>query len=275
MELCTDNMRVVKSQLSHCLELLGLLADQARGARLTDLAVALDMPKSSMQRLLDHLATEGWVEQDAATDHYRLTLRLAVLGQRYLQSAGIADATQGILERLARETRELVRLTVLDRDRLVWIGSAQGAPPGLVYQPSMGQPIVSYATANGKAWLATLSEEEASRIALAEGLGDPRAAPLGPRALVTLQGLLADLAEVRRRGFAVAEEEAEPGVAAVAVAIRDPLTGRTLGTTSAAGPLMRLPPAERPRIAATLAEGARELARVWPSAARTGRRLAV
>ncbi len=111
-----------------------------------------------MQRLLQQLGEEGWVEQDADTGHYRLTFRMAVLGQRYLQAIGIADATEALLDRLARKTRELARLTIVDAERLVWIGSAQGAAPGLLYQPAMGGRIVSYATANGKAWLATLAE---------------------------------------------------------------------------------------------------------------------
>ena len=175
MEQRTDNMRVVKSQLSHCLALFDAMSDAGHDHRLTDIAAQLDMPKSSVQRLLDHLMDEGWVEQEEATGQYRLTMRLAVLGQRYMHSAGIADATQGLLERVARETSELVRLTVVGQDQLVWIGSAQGAPAGLLYQPSMGGRIVSYATANGKAWLATLEPERALEVARAGGLGTVRA----------------------------------------------------------------------------------------------------
>ncbi len=121
-------MRVVKSQLSHSLGALALLAEAGRGARLTDIAEKLEAPKSSVQRLLMQLADEGWVEQDEDTGYYRLTFRLAVLGQRSLQASGIADATQAILQALARQTRELARLTIVDGERLVWIGSAQGAP---------------------------------------------------------------------------------------------------------------------------------------------------
>jgi DNA-binding IclR family transcriptional regulator len=263
MEQRTDNMRVVKSQLSHCLALFDAMSDAARDHRLTDLAARLDAPKSSVQRLLDHLIGEGWVEQDPATEQYRLTLRMMLLGQRYMQSAGIADATQGILDKVARETGELVRLTVVDQSSLVWIGSAQGAPAGLLYQPSMGGRIVSYATANGKAWLATLSEEEACRVALGEGLGLKRG-NVGPNALTTIEALLADLTTVRRLGFAIADEEAEPGVAAIAVAILDPETGRALGTTSIAGPVVRLPPSRRPAVVAVLREAAGELSRIWP-----------
>jgi hypothetical protein len=62
-------VRVVKSQLTSCLGLLSLMASNAQGMRLTDLALDLRVPKSSTQRLLEHLADAGWVEQDDATSH--------------------------------------------------------------------------------------------------------------------------------------------------------------------------------------------------------------
>lgn len=263
MELCPINMRVVKSQLSHCLALFETMSDAGRDHRLTDLAAALDAPKSSVQRLLEHLMGEGWVEQDASTGQYRLTLRLGVLGQRYMQTAGIADATQGILERVARQTAELVRLTVVDQQKLIWIGSAQGAPAGLLYQPSMSGRIVSFATANGKAWLATLSDEEACEIALRDGLGK-NPGNVGPRAIATIDHLRRELDGVRECGFAVVEEEAEPGVAAMAVAVRDHATGLALGTTSVAGPVVRLRPERQREIIPVLTSAAQELARIWP-----------
>jgi DNA-binding IclR family transcriptional regulator len=257
-------MRVVKSQLSYSLRTLAILAEAGHGARLTDIATALDAPKSSTQRLLQHLAEEGFVEQDEATGFYRLTLRLAVLGQCYLQAVGVADATQAILERLARTTRELARLTVVDGERLVWIGSAQGAPPGLMYQPAMGGRIVSFAAANGKAWLATLPVETAERIAIADGLGKTLTADVGPRVIRSVAALRRELAAVRARGYAVADEEAECGVAAVAVAIRDAATGRALGTTSVAGPRERVVADRHAGLAHELHAAADELARIWP-----------
>ncbi len=265
MEQCPINMRVVKSQLSHSLAALAHLAEAGRGARLTDIADHLDVPKSSMQRLLQQLSDEGWVEQNSDTGHYRLTFRMAVLGQRYLQAVGIADATQAILTELARRTRELARLTIIDHDRLVWIGSAQGAPPGLMYQPAMGGRIVSYATANGKAWLATLSHADVIRIVTRDGLGG-KAAPrdVGPKAHRSGVALKRDLTIVRARGYALADEEAEAGVAALAIAILDPATGKALGTTSIAGPIVRLSSNRHAELVRELRLAAAELARIWP-----------
>ncbi len=260
-------MRVVKSQLTSCLDLLSVMASHAQGMRLTDLALNLDAPKSSTQRLLDHLAAAGWIEQDSATGHYRLTTRLAVLGHRYLESAGIADAAQGLLDRLARQTQELARLTALEGKRLVWMGSAQGAPRGLRYEPSMGTTIVTYATANGKAWLATLPNDEAVAIAAAEGLGKSRPKhTLGPNALRTTDALVADLNVVRRRGYAISDEEAERGVAALAVVVREPRTGAVIGTTSIAGPVVRITSERHETIVRALHATASDLALAWPVA---------
>lgn len=265
MEQCPISMRVVKSQLSHSLNALAVLAESGRGARLTDIAAELNVPKSSVQRLLQHLSDEDWVEQDPDTGHYRLTFRMAVLGQRYLHTTGIVDATQAVLEVLASRTRELARLTIVDNDRLVWIGSAQGAPSGLMYQPAMGGRVVSYATANGKAWLSTLPESESEKIAIRDGIEARKPqGDVGPNAMRSLSALRRDLAKIRTRGYAVANEEAEQGVAAIAVPILDAVRGKALGTTSVAGPVVRLSKEHHDKIANELLGTARELAKVWP-----------
>jgi DNA-binding IclR family transcriptional regulator len=258
-------MRVVKSQLTTCLGLLSVMASNAHGMRVTDLALNLRVPKSSTQRLLEHLEDAGWVEQDEATSQYRLTMHLAVLGQRYLGSAGITNIAHGLLARLAKETGELALLTARDGDRLVWITSAQGAPPGLRYEPSMGRTLVSYATANGKAWLATLPDDAAVAIAVADGLGkSTRRAEVGPKALRSVDAFLAELNATRRRGYALANEEAEGGVAAVAVAILAPADGALLGTTSVAGPVVRVTPDRHDAIVRALRATASDLALAWP-----------
>jgi DNA-binding IclR family transcriptional regulator len=258
-------MRVVKSQLTSCLDLLSVMASNAQGMRLTDLAHNLRAPKSSTQRLLEHLADQGWIEQDETTSQYRLTTRLAVLGQRYLESAGITNIAHGLLAQLAKQTGELARLTALDRKRLVWIGSAQGAPPGLRYEPSMGKTIVSYATANGKAWLATFPDDEAVAIAISDGLGKSRPrATVGPKAHRAVNAFIADLNATRKRGYALADEEGEGGVAAIAVAIHAPQDSAVLGTMSIAGPVFRVTRDRHEAIVRALRATASDLALAWP-----------
>ena len=257
-------MRLVKGLLERCVEVTELMADGAGPQRLSDIAQALDLPKSAAHRLLRELCARGWTAQDGEDGPYRLTLRFGLLGHRVLQGIGLVDLTQPLLQRLADRTKELARLTVATGDGLVWLGSAQGAPPGLVYQPAMDGALVLHATANGKAFLATLDDAAALRLARDGGLGSRRPTP---RTLTDGAALLADLARVRACGYGVAEQEAELGVTAVAVAIRG-AGGAAVGTVSVAGPSLRLPKARIGELVAALDETARGLAAVWPAGAR-------
>src|SRR6185369_14084332 len=144
-----------------CLGIIELLADGAREMPLGEIAERLAVPKSGAHRMLATLVDLGWAEQDHDTGFYRLTMRLAVLGQRFYAASGVPDICQPLIDRLARECSEFVRLAVVDGNALVWIAHAQGARAGLVYRPAETTGTVPlYATASGKAWLATLRSED-------------------------------------------------------------------------------------------------------------------
>src|SRR3954449_1759597 len=141
-----------------CLSIIELLADGARQMPLGEIAEQLRLPKSGAHRLLATLVELGWAEQDEATSFYRLTMRLAVLGQRFYAASGLPDICQPVLDRFARDCREFARLAVVDGRALVWIAHAQGATGGLLYQPAETTGSVPlFATASGKSWLATLA----------------------------------------------------------------------------------------------------------------------
>src|SRR5690349_16504816 len=153
-----------------CLAIIELLADGARSLALGDIAERLSLPKSGAHRLLATLVDIGWAEKDPATGFYRLSMRLAVLGQQFYVATGIPDICQPLLDRLAQQCREFARLAVVDGHALVWVAHAQGASGGLMYQPSLTSNTVPlHATASGKAWLATLSTEQAMRLVIENG----------------------------------------------------------------------------------------------------------
>ena len=255
-------MRVVKGVLDRSLEALEFLAAEARWLRLSYIATRLELPKGPTHRMLAQLALLGWVEQDEGTDQYRLTLKLSLLGQQYLHGTGLPGLVQPILDEVAKECRELVRLTVVQGWELAWLASSQGAAPGLMYQPKMTGRLVLHATANGKSSLATMSNEDAIRVAMRGGLGKARA--VGPRALRTVEALLKEIEATRKRGYATAVEEAEPGVTAIAVAIRSHQADRVVGTMSIAGPLLRVTPARYKEFNQLLRGAADRLGMIWP-----------
>ncbi|UFN49443.1 helix-turn-helix domain-containing protein [Roseomonas sp. OT10] len=253
-------MRLVKGLLERCVEVVELLSAHPGGLRLSDLARTLDMPKVAAHRLLTELARLGWVEQ-AEGGAYRLAHRLPLVTQRVLHASGLPDLSRAVLDRIAAGSRELARAALALPDRLVWLAQAQGAPPGLIYQPAMTDDVSPHATANGKAWLSTLEPGAALAIAgrAGLGLGGP-----GPRAVADAATLARELETVRARGWALAVEEAEAGVAALAVPVRAG-PGPAVATLSIAGPLVRLPPARHPELAALLLAAATDLGRAWPA----------
>ncbi len=258
-------MRLVKGLLERCLEMMELLAVDAQWRRLSDIAASLGLQRGPAHRLLQEMAALGWVEQNADTERYRLTLKLALLGQQYLRGTGLSGLVQPILDKAAGECREFVALTVVHGKALHWFASSQGAPPGLMYQPLLGARPTLYTTANGKVWLATMSDEEAIRLVLQSGLGQaPKAEDaVGPRALHTVEEMLRELAATRSRGYGVADEEAAIGVRAIAVAI--PLDdGRVVGTMSIAGPRLRMDPGRDAGLVELLRRTASTLGMVWP-----------
>lgn len=253
-------MRLVKSLLDRCFDLITLLSENAGGMSLGEISRRLDVPKSAAHRLLTSLCVLGWAEQDPDSGFYRLSLRLAVVGQRLLAGTRIPDICQPILDRLANTTKSLGRIAIIDPDGLTWIAQSQGVRTGLVYQPELVARVPLHTTANGKAWLATLERDEALARAVASGLG--RNDLGGPRAITTKPTFSAALDETQERGWASALEEAEPGVAAIAAVIR--VGEQVVGTVSVAGPIHRFSPTVISQLAEQVMATAQELSELWP-----------
>ena len=107
--------------LERTLGILELLSGQPGGLSVGAIASRLDVPPSAAHRLLNDLAKLGYVRQDRAQGDYALTIKLAGMGLSFLGQSGITDVAQPILDRLAAESGELVRLSVIDGDDLVWV----------------------------------------------------------------------------------------------------------------------------------------------------------
>lgn len=253
-----------QSATRRCLAILEHLARHPRGLGLTEICEALAIPKSVAHRLLALLIEHRYVRQEADSARYVLTLKLTLLGLRYYVDVGLSDVSQPILDRLAAETGELARMAVVDGDMLVWVGKAQGARFGLRYDPDTGMHVVLHATATGKAWLATMPEEEALRIVAATGFETP--SHFGPNIINDVERFREELRATRERGYGVAIEEGEPGMAAVAVVVRDTSQAGApaVATLSIAGPITRFAAGRRHETAGLLQAAAAELAVLWP-----------
>jgi IclR family transcriptional regulator, acetate operon repressor len=254
-----------QSLIERVVEIIVRLSDESAGMSVSNIAEALGMPPSAAHRLLTALARKGVVVQDETSKQYRLTLMLPALGMRVLSNLGFIEICQPTVDMLAQQTKELVRLAVVEGDSLIWVAKAQGARSVLRVDPMAGRDAIPHITAAGKAWLATLTNEEAVAIVSARGFG--RREEFGPNLIDKVDALIADLDRCRKRGYATTYEEAEPGVAAVAAAINTAghAASTTVGTISVAGPTARLRRSDLERLAPAVVAAARQLSLIWPA----------
>lgn len=243
--------------LERTLGVLELLAAHAHGLPLYEIAEGLHIPRSATHRVLASLVEHGYVRQERQHGAYQLTAKIASLAFTFLAGSGITDLAQPILDRLAKESGELVRLAMIDGRELVWVAKSQGSPFGLRYDPDMGQVGRLSCSASGFAWLSCLPDEEA--IALAEKQGFGSREEFGPRAPQTRQALIKHLRYARKHGFSVAIQTYSSWMSATAAPIRNPTTGEVTGTVVIAGPHIRLTEEKMLNLSPLLLEAAREL----------------
>ena len=223
--------------LERGLDILEHLAANPGGLPLANIADSLDIPKSACHRLLAELKTRGYVRQLHSQGDYVMTTRVASLGLAFLSSSGIVDIAQPLIERLAESSGGLVRLSVVDDERLTWVAKAEGGRKGFRYDPDMGMNARLSCTASGHAWLMTMSDEDAIALVSRQGFGEPR--EYGPKAPTTVKAMLGYLHAARIRGSAMIDEVFALGMAAIAAPVQR--SGRlATGVISIAGPRGRM-----------------------------------
>lgn len=243
--------------LERTLAVLELLSANARGLLLSEIADGLHIPRSATHRVLSQLIERGYVKQDRRLGAYQLTAKIASLAFTFLSGVGVTDLAQPILDRLARDTGELVRLAMVDGQKLIWVAKSQGAQFGLRYDPEMGQEARLSCSASGIAWLACLPEAEALALVAKQGFGSR--ADYGPKAPQTADALLKYLRAARKRGFAMVSQTYSSWMSTIAAPIRDAQTQEVTGTVNIAGPHVRLTEARLIELSPLLMEAAREL----------------
>ena len=227
----------MKGVQERTLGILELLAKHSEGLELGAIADALNIPRSAVHRLLSDLVISGYVRQIREHGDYLLTTKLISIGLSFLSNSGVVDIAQPLLNRLAKTSGELVRLSIVDGDWLTWVARAQGARQGLRYDPDMGINARFSCSSTGWAWLSTLSDKEAIAKVKKQGIGKVR--DYGPNAPQSIAQLLPMIQATRKRGFSMTEETYAHGLNAISAPVR--LAEQpAIGILTIAGPHFRL-----------------------------------
>jgi IclR family transcriptional regulator, acetate operon repressor len=258
----SDNEPAPSLALDRGLAMIELLAAEPGGLPLLGIAKRLGTPRSATHRLLTSLSNHGYVRQDRDRGFYFLTSKLLSLAFSHLAAAGIVDAAQPVLDRLAAETSELVRLSVVDGDRLTWVAKAQGARSGLRYDPEMGMEARLSCSAAGFALLSRMTDAQALDLVEKQRFGSRD--EFGPQAPRNAEELLKHLEQARRLGYSVAIGTYYDWMSAIGAPIPHPVSGDVIGVVSVAGPSSRLTPQRLDEIGPLLLAAAAELSSLMP-----------
>lgn len=214
--------------LERALRLLELLADAGGTARLSDLAAASGLPMGSIHRLMKTFVATGYVRQEPSRT-YALGPKLVHLGE----TAGrlLGSWSTPLLADVVAEVGETSNLAMLEGDGVVYVAQVPSKHSTRMFT-EVGRRVPAHSTGVGKALLSQLPDEAIR--ALIEHAGMPA---FTDRTLASFDALMADLALVRDRGYAVDDGEFEVGVRCVAVPVPQAPGLLAISTSGPAGRL--------------------------------------
>lgn len=218
--------------------------------RMSDIARALEMPKSSAHALVATLAEIGLLSV-TGTGRYRLGWNLLSLSERMRASMDFRTHALPAMQQLAKLLRETVLLAALDRHDVVYVERAEGSHPMVrLAGVRPGARAPAHATAVGKVLLAHREPGEVRSL-----MSGSAWRAYTPTTVTDLEALEQALVEVRGRGVAFDIAELVPDVACVAAPITDRY-GAVIAAMSVSVPAYRFP-ADRSRIVKPLLQHAR------------------
>jgi DNA-binding IclR family transcriptional regulator len=194
--------------------ILRALEEENTGLSLGQIAQRVNLARSTVQRIVAALETEKLVI--AATPNGRVRLGPTILRLAASVRSDFISLARPFLQRLSEELHETVDLSTVKKDNLVFIDQVIGSQR-LRTVSAVGETFPLHCTANGKAYLARLSDSAIE--ALIGRAYEQRT----PKTFQRIELLLADLKAVRRTGVAFDREEHTLGVCAAGVALQDPL----------------------------------------------------
>ena len=200
----------------------------------TDISQRTKLHKSTVSRMLLALKKEAFVTQNPQTGKWHLGFGLLNLAGVILEQMDLRSLAKAHLLDLAEITQETINISILDGNECVNVECITSPKP-IQYAGRLGRRVPLHCTSTGKVLLAFLSAEQ--RFAMMPG----KLHPYTKDTPVDRSSLETTLNQIRTAGYAIAHEEFQEGLSAIAAPIRDH-NGYVIATVSVSGPTFRMGP---------------------------------
>jgi DNA-binding IclR family transcriptional regulator len=216
------------SSVASALDILSLFSSYSPEMSLGEIARKLGIGKSRAYRLLATMVTRHFIEQDPQTGRYRPGITNLWMGRLYDYTNRLIQETRSPAQQLAQQVNCAVHVATLVEGEVIYL--VRELPADAPRWNLIGSVRVPpHRTALGKAMMACMTDEEIGRIIARTGLPS--------RTVFTItkkEVLMERIDEIRRRGYALDDEESGEDQMCVGVALKN-IHGRLLGAISISG----------------------------------------
>jgi DNA-binding IclR family transcriptional regulator len=207
---------LVKVQsIDRVFDILELLSVEHDGLSLTAISHRLELPTSTVYRLLAVLRSRNYIEKNDTTNVYRLGLGFVELTSLYLNNIELKTEAQPYLRNLSKVTGQVVFMGTEQEGELVYIDKYEQFNEIRKYC-FIGQRRPLHSTALGKVLLTGRSDEDIRELYAGRELKAS-----APNTITDVEALIEDVCVTRRRGYAIDDEEMEPEMWCVAAPVCD------------------------------------------------------
>lgn len=222
-----------EKQMSAVLRTINILEtlSQCESSNLENLSKQTELPKATLLRFLSSLTNLGYIYRDSA-DRYHLTLKMFSVGSRSLKYIDLVSTARPFAVELCKSLGETVHMGIPQDDYAVYVLKEESSYTLRMYS-RIGKIIPLYCTAIGKIFLADMKEEDLERY-----LERNQLKPYTAKSIRSEEALKEELDRVRKRGYAVDDEEHEEQVMCIACPIKD-YEGKVIAAISVSWPVFR------------------------------------
>jgi IclR family acetate operon transcriptional repressor len=216
------------------LAVLGIIA-RSDGLTLTDLSQRAGLAPSTAHRILASLQAHQFVFHDEERGLWLIGVGAFEVGTAFLRNRRLAGIGRLVMHGLMEETGETVNLGIEDNGEAVFISQIESHSALRAFFRA-GSRAAIHASGVGKALLAEMPEARVKEILYKRGL-----TRFTDRTLIAPADLFGELTEIKRRGWAIDDEERNLGMRCVAAAIFNEY-GEAIAGVSVSGPTVRITP---------------------------------
>lgn len=177
------------------LNILEVLASSSEGLTLTEIAEAINAPKSSILPFIHTLAQRKFIFQNKNTNKYSIGIASFCVGASYTNNMNALEFIKSEMRYIVKKTNEICQVGILDKGQVLYIAKVDSENPIRIIS-SVGKRLPAYCTALGKAMLSNLSIEDIKKL-YPNGL-----IPFTPKTITNFEELEKQLEDVRKTNIA-------------------------------------------------------------------------